>query len=199
MREVIHRIRKAIIDKLNGSPNVTNLTEFKKRVENTGGILESFGCLYKELTPVQVYDQIQLRGSYIPVYGRVPSDATYPFVRVYSITNNEVDQNQTTFNSEVITRIEVVTRFESDNGGELDCNLIVDECLSLLRTRSANYFDLIEQGFNVYTSQNEGIQYIEQDLSDHTYFRAIIELSNRVEQITPSGGLQNELQIELQS
>jgi hypothetical protein len=51
----------------------------------------------------------------------------------------------------------------------------------------------------VYTSQNEGIQYIEQDLSDHTYFRAIIELSNRVEQITPSGGLQNELQIELQS
>lgn len=161
MKEVIHRIRKAIIDRL------TN--------------------------------EVSLRGNIVPIYGRVPSDATYPFVRVYSLTNNEVDENQTTFNSEVITRIEVVTRFESDNGGELDCNLIVDECLSLLRTRSANYFDLSAQGFNVYTSQNEGIQYIEQDLSDHTYFRAIIELSNRVEQIPPSGGLQNELQFELQS
>jgi hypothetical protein len=161
MREVIHRIRKAIIDKLTGN--------------------------------------VDLRGSSVPIYGRVPSNAEYPFIRVYSVSNNEVDQNQTTFNTEVITRIEVITRFESDSGGELDCNLIVDECLSLLRTRSAGYFDLTDQGFNVYTSMNEGIKYLEDDFSDHTYFRAIIELSNRVEQIPPSGGLQNELQFELQS
>lgn len=161
MREVIHRIRKAIIDALTGN--------------------------------------VELRGSAIPIYGRVPSDATYPFVRIYSVSNDEIDQNRTSYNMEVITRIEVVTRFESDSGGELDCNLIVDECLSLLRTRSAGYFDLTEQGFNVYTSVNEGIKYLEDDFSDHTYFRAIIELSNRVQQIPPSGGLQNELQIELQS
>lgn len=161
MREVIHRIRKAIINKLTGN--------------------------------------VELRGSSVPIYGRVPSNAEYPFIRVYSVSNNEVDQNQTTFNTEVITRIEVITRFESDSGGELDCNLIVDECLSLLRTRSAGYFDLTDQGFNVYTSMNEGIKYLEDDFSDHTYFRAIIELSNRVEQIPPSGGLQNELQFELQS
>ena len=145
MREVIHRIRKAIIDALTGN--------------------------------------VELRGSAIPIYGRVPSDATYPFVRIYSVSNDEIDQNQTSYNMEVITRIEVVTRFESDSGGELDCNLIVDECLSLLRTRSAGYFDLTQQGFNVYTSVNEGIKYLEDDFSDHTYFRAIIELSNRVEQI----------------
>ena len=161
MREVIHRIRKAIIDALTGN--------------------------------------VELRGSAIPIYGRVPSDATYPFVRIYSVSNDEIDQNRSSYNMEVITRIEVVTRFESDSGGELDCNLIVDECLSLLRTRSAGYFDLTEQGFNVYTSVNEGIKYLEDDFSDHTYFRAIIELSNRVQQIPSSGGLQNELQIELQS
>ena len=161
MREVIHRIRKAIIDALTGN--------------------------------------VELRGSAIPIYGRVPSNATYPFVRIYSVSNDEIDQNRTSYNMEVITRIEVVTRFESDSGGELDCNLIVDECLSLLRTRSAGYFNLTEQGFNVYTSVNEGIKYLEDDFSDHTYFRAIIELSNRVQQIPPSGGLQNELQIELQS
>ena len=147
MREVIHRIRKAIIDALTGN--------------------------------------VELRGSVIPIYGRVPSDATYPFVRIYSVSNDEIDQNRSSYNMEVITRIEVVTRFESDSGGELDCNLIVDECLSLLRTRSAGYFDLTEQGFNVYTSVNEGIKYLEDDFSDHTYFRAIIELSNRVQQIPP--------------
>ena len=45
MREVIHRIRKAIIDALTGN--------------------------------------VELRGSAIPIYGRVPSNATYPFVRIY--------------------------------------------------------------------------------------------------------------------
>ena len=58
------------------------------------------------------------------------------------VSNDEIDQNRSSYNMEVITRIEVVTRFDSDSGGELDCNLIVDECLSLLRTRSAGYFDL---------------------------------------------------------
>ncbi len=142
---------------------------------------------------------ISYGGSVIPIYGRVPSNATYPFVRVYSLSSGETNQNRDSFNSEVITRIEVVTRFQSDNGGELQCNAIVSDCLELVRTRSAGYFDLASDGFNVYTSENEGIQYIEQDLSDHTYFRAIIELSNRVEQIPPSGGLQAELQFELQS
>lgn len=161
MREVIHHIRRSIIERLDNN--------------------------------------VFLRENVVPIYNRVPSDVQYPFVRVYSVSNNEVDENQSTFNSEVITRIEVVTRFETDLGGELDCNIIVDQCLSLLRTRSQNYFKLDLQGFNVYTSKNEGVKYIEKDLNYYTYFRGIIELSNRVEQIPPSGGLQNELQFELQS
>jgi len=126
---------------------------------------------------------ISYGGSNVPIYGRVPSDATYPFVRVYSLSSGETNQNRDSFNSEVITRIEVVTRFQSDNGGELQCNAIISDCLELLRTRSSEYFDLSDDDFNVYTSQNEGIQYIEQDLSDHTYFRAILELSNKIQQL----------------
>ena len=100
---------------------------------------------------------------------------------------------------ETITRIECVTRFASDDGGELDCNLMVSQCLEQLRTRSANYIDLTANGFNVYTSVNEGVKYLEDDLKDFTYYRAIIELSNKIEQIDAVGGLQSELQNELQS
>jgi len=149
MREVIHRIRKAIIDKLNGS--------------------------------------VELRGSQVPIYGRVPTDATYPFVRVYSVSNNEVDQNQSTYNMEVITRIEVVTRFESDSGGELQCNEIVDLVTSFLFTKDGSYFNPLPSpytdDYKVYTATLEGITYLQDDLSDHTYFRAIIEMSNRIEEI----------------
>lgn len=138
-------------------------------------------------------------GSNVPIYGRVPTNASYPFIRVYSLSNDETDQNQTSFTTETITRVECVTRFASDDGGELDSNLMVSKCLELLRTRSANYIDLSANGFNVYTSVNEGVKYLQDDLSDFTYFRAIIEISNKIEQIDAVGGLQSELQNELQS
>ena len=142
---------------------------------------------------------ITINGSIVPIHGRVPTNASYPFIRVYSLSNDETDQNQTSFTSETITRVECVTRFASDDGGELDSNLMVSKCLELLRTRSANYIDLSANGFNVYTSVNEGVKYLQDDLSDFTYFRAIIEISNKIEQIDAVGGLQSELQNELQS
>ncbi len=142
---------------------------------------------------------ITIDGSIVPIYGRVPTNASYPFIRVYSLSNDETDQNQTSFTTETITRVECVTRFASDDGGELDSNLMVSKCLELLRTRSANYIDLSANGFNVYTSVNEGVKYLQDDLSDFTYFRAIIEISNKIEQIATIGGLQSELQNELQS
>jgi len=76
---------------------------------------------------------------------------------------------------------------------------MVSQCLENVRTRSANYIDITANGFNVYTSVNNGVSYLEDDLADSTYFRGIIELSNKIEQINPVGGLQNELQSELQS
>ena len=142
---------------------------------------------------------VLIDGSIVPIYGRVPTNASYPFIRVYSLSNDETDQNQTSFTTETITRVECVTRFASDDGGELDSNLMVSKCLELLRTRSANYIDLSANGFNVYTSVNEGVKYLQDDLSDFTYFRAIIEISNKIEQIDAVGGLQSELQNELQS
>lgn len=142
---------------------------------------------------------ITIDGSIVPIFGRVPTNASYPFIRVYSLSNDETDQNQTSFTTETITRVECVTRFASDDGGELDSNLMVSKCLELLRTRSANYIDLSANGFNVYTSVNEGVKYLQDDLSDFTYFRAIIEISNKIEQIDAVGGLQSELQNELQS
>jgi hypothetical protein len=155
--------------------------------------------LSNQLTPIQVYDQIKLRDTYIPIYNRIPSNATYPFVRVYSVSNDEVDQNRTSYITETITRLEVITRFSSDSGGELDSNLITDEILKKVRTRSDDYIDLEAEGFKVFTSTVAGINYLTEDSDDFTYFRTIIELSNRIEQIPPTGGLQAELQSELQT
>ena len=126
---------------------------------------------------------VTIDGATVLVYNRIPTDAVYPLIRVYSVSSDETDQNQSSFTTETITRIECVTRFSSNDGGELDVNIMVEQCLEQLRTRSANYINLVSDGFNVYTSINEGVKYLEDDLSDFTYYRAIIELSNKIEQI----------------
>ena len=126
---------------------------------------------------------ITVNSSIVPVYSTVPTDAIYPMIRVYSVSTDEIDENQTSFITETITRIECITRFYSDNGGELDVNLMVSQCLNLIRTRSNDYVDLTTSGFKVFTSVNEGVKYLQDDLSDYTYFRAVIEISNKIEQI----------------
>tara|TARA_Y100001951_G_scaffold104421_1_gene115955 strand:+ start:3014 stop:3451 length:438 start_codon:yes stop_codon:yes gene_type:complete len=122
-------------------------------------------------------------GSVVPVYGTVPGNATFPHIRVYGVNLVEVDQNRTSFTTEVTSRIEVVTRFAANQGGELTANTLISNCLNLLRVREGNYFDLTSDGFKVYTSVAENINYLRDDTKSHTLYRAILELQNRVIEI----------------
>jgi hypothetical protein len=126
---------------------------------------------------------ISYGGANVPVYGRVPSSASEPYIKIYSVQTNEADQNADEFITETLTRIEVVTAFDSDSGGELEVNTIVNDILVIIRTRSSGYFDLSSNDFHVYTCVNEGVTYLEDDRNDKTYFTSIIDISNRVLQV----------------
>lgn len=128
-------------------------------------------------------DAITVGDSYVPIYNRVPSNASEPYIKIFSISNSESDFNATSFISECVTRLEVVTAFDSDSGGELQSNQIVSSILNLVRTRANGYYDLSSDGFNVITCTNNGVTYFEDDLEDRTYFRAIVEISNKIEKI----------------
>ena len=121
-------------------------------------------------------------GSNVPVYNRIPSDVSFPYIWVYGLTTNQIDDNQTKYNVECITRVEVVTRFKGDVGGDLDANTIMSAITNLLISKNQSAFDLSSYNFNCYAVENNGITYIQEDLSDHTYFRATLELANKVEQ-----------------
>jgi len=81
---------------------------------------------------------IVLNSQNVPVYNRVPSDATEPFIKVYSLQNEETDFNRDSYMLDCMTRIDVVTSFDGDSGGELDANEIVSQVLNLVRTREGN-------------------------------------------------------------
>jgi len=125
---------------------------------------------------------ITVSGSVVPVYNKVPYNASEPFIRVYSVDTNEIDQNGSSYTFNCSTRVEVVTSYIGDDGGQLLCNQIASEALALLRTRSGSYFDLSADGFNVYTCTLDSTRYMEETELDKTYFRAIMTIENRIEQ-----------------
>lgn len=127
---------------------------------------------------------ISLSGQTVQVTNRVSRTLDYPYIWVYSVATNEIDSNQQSFTTEVITRIEIVTKFQGDSGGDLDANILVNTCLTLLRTRSSGFFDLSSDNFKVYGCVNEGVTYSQEDTDGGTYFKGVIELSNRVEQLS---------------
>ena len=118
----------------------------------------------------------------VPVFNRIPTNQASPYIWIYSLSTNEIDQNATKFMSETITRIECVSKFAGDSGGDLTANLIVNSCLSLLRTRSSGYFNLSANNFNVYGVEIESVNYVQEDGDDATYIKGIIELKVKVEQ-----------------
>lgn len=126
---------------------------------------------------------ITSNGATVPAYNKVPSDASEPFIKIYSVGATEIDQNKDSYNLECTTRIEVVTGFDGDSGGELDANRIVDSVLNTIRKRSTDYIDLSSESFSVYTTVINSVSYLEDDLIDKSYFRAIIEVLNRVKKL----------------
>lgn len=123
-----------------------------------------------------------ISGQPVQVTNRVSRSFNPPYIWVYSVATNEIDQNQQSYTTEVITRVEVVTKYQGDSGGDLVANQLVNTCLSLLRTRTSGYFDLSSDNFKVYGCNVESVNYSQEDTDGGTYFKGIIELSNRVEQ-----------------
>ena len=126
---------------------------------------------------------ISVGGIDVLIYNVIPRNASYPLIRVYSVSNDEIDLNRSSFNVEASLRLEVITRFDGNSGGELQCNQIVDEVLNQIRTRSAGYIDLSANGWNVYAITNNGVNYLEDDFDDHTYFRAIVNINVKAQKI----------------
>lgn len=133
--------------------------------------------LYNVLNGNITYD-----GSNVPIYNTVPVNASYPYIVIYSVTTNQIEDNRDNYIADVSTRLEVVTRFADGDGGQLQANEIINSITQLVVLKSG-LLNLNSDGFNVYSQVNEGITYLTEDAPDHTYYRGIISLSIKLEQI----------------
>ena len=196
MRDPQKFIRKAIIDRLQGNimteaGNVQGF-QWKDVFLDWGAYADQYNKIVRArgYNPTIWGNQTATWGDAsfryavpLPIYHRIPNDAVLPYIRVYSLGYSEIDQNATSYNLDCRTRIEVVSAYYGDDGGETEVNDIVSEIVFLLRTRVPDYIDLSDFAFNVYTSTIESVDYLEIDEADSTYFKAVIELSNRIQKL----------------
>jgi len=132
--------------------------------------------LYNVLNGNITYD-----GSNVSIYNTVPVNASYPYIVIYSVTTNQIEDNRDNYIVDVSTRLEVVTRFADGDGGQLQANEIINSITQLVVLKSG-LLNLNSDGFNVYSQVNEGITYLTEDAPDHTYYRGILSLSVKLEQ-----------------
>ena len=125
---------------------------------------------------------VTLDSANVPVYNVVPSSATSPYILITSLQNNIVQNIKDTFLMQVQTQIDVVTSFDTNTGGQLNANLIMNQITNLLVSRNS-FFDLSSNNFKCVSSQNDGIAYVTDDTDTETIFRAILTLTNDVEQL----------------
>lgn len=125
---------------------------------------------------------ISYDGSNVPVYNVVPDDADYPYIIIYSVSTDQIEDNKSNYIIDVDTRLEVVTRFSSSSGGQLQANKIINSITQLIILKTG-LLDLSSNNFNVYSQTNNGISYLTEDLPDHTYYRGVLSMSVKLEQI----------------
>jgi len=126
---------------------------------------------------------VVINGTTLDVIGQGTYETDFPFIRVFTYTQQETDFNQTSYITEVRTNIEVVFRYNSDSGGETEADDAVNLIFELIRTRSNGYFDLSAQGFNVFTCNVENVDVLNDNDEDFTYIRKIVLISNKVQEI----------------
>ena len=128
-------------------------------------------------------NNITISGTLYTVYNVVPSNVVYPYIYIYSLDANTIEDNQQKYIQLLTTRVEVVTAFDTNTGGQLNCNKAINEISQLLISKTS-FFDLSSDNFNVYAAESNGITYVTEDTETYTLYRGILSFQNQVEQTT---------------
>jgi len=128
-------------------------------------------------------NNITYDGNVVKVFNKVPHGTSYPFIKIYGDSEKSEFKNQSKYISENLTKVEVVTRFRGQSGGELQAQTILDDALQLISGAIPTTDSLITDSYNNYVTDVKDITFLEDYTKDHTYYRAIAAIITQTEQI----------------
>ena len=129
----------------------------------------------------QLTNNVSYNSINVPIYNFTPQGEATPFIRIYTTESSENFYNSGSYMIQANIRIDVITSFDGDSGGELQANQIMDQVINLTRTRSENYIDLSSNNAKVISVLNNGINYSETFERDRSYVIANLDLQYQIQ------------------
>ena len=123
-----------------------------------------------------LFGSVSLNQQTVQIYNKVPQNASEPYIKVYTVSSGESEFNRDSKMVDTLIRIECVTSFDVQAGGEYHVNQLVSQIYNLLRVDPSNYLDLSAEGLYIYSLLIGQTTYLEEYTNGKTYYRAVISV-----------------------
>lgn len=118
----------------------------------------------------------------VPIYDRVPNNATFPYIRFSSYTGVD-DSNKSNYLQEVTVTIQVVSAFDVDTGGKGQSDNIADQVIDIIRERPLQLLDL-SPNFKLLSVSLDDTSTFDELTATHLIVYRNIRFRHKVEQLT---------------
>ena len=119
-------------------------------------------------------------GSSVPVYDKVPQNASYPYVHIAEQTTLDLS-DKTSYGQDVTVLLDIVTGFTPNIGGKSPSDDIANEILQVIHIRGTN-IDLSGNNFNCVTTMLESDTSLEELEENYHIYRRLLRFRHHIEQ-----------------
>lgn len=118
----------------------------------------------------------------VPIYDRVPNNATFPYICFSSYTGVD-ESNKSNYLQEVTVTIQVVSAFDVDTGGKAQSDNIADQIIDIIRERPLNLLNL-SPNFKLISVSLDDTSTFDELTATHLIVYRNIRFRHKVEQLT---------------
>lgn len=118
----------------------------------------------------------------VPIYDRVPNNATFPYIRFSSYTGVD-ESNKSNYLQEVTVTIQVVSAFDVDTGGKAQSDNIADQIIDIIRERPLNLLNLAPN-FKLISVSLDDTSTFDELTATHLIVYRNIRFRHKVEQLS---------------
>lgn len=122
---------------------------------------------------------ITLAGFDVPVWDRVPTRQSYPYVKLSTQTSVFLGGKQTCVRQDTTILLDIVTSYDGEQGGKQDADLIADQCLILL----TDTLPILIGDLKLVMTQVDSDFDIEESSASGYIIRRLIRFRNTIQQL----------------
>lgn len=132
---------------------------------------------------ISALSSLTYNGSSVPVYDKVPQNASYPYVHIAEQTSLN-DSDKTSYGQDVTVLLDIVSGFSPGIGGKAPSDDIANSILQTIYVRGSEQtvLDLSSDNFRVVTTMLESDNSLEELDDNYHIYRRLLRMRHHIEQ-----------------